>query len=354
VFFVQSSSPGGQVRVHVSRYACSVALHQFYSRRAPEKTVTVDAMLDMYAQREHTLLQILAHRYNIPVHTLEELLPTEQMEQEQYHKQKHKHNEYQKRIRQQKEKDEEEEEEEEEFKKGLGLGLEKDARTQLNDLRKQKGSTPMDLRSQLQELEQRQQEMSTSFKKKNQKKKDVNAHNNQIDDHFMSTEQSASDKTKSSGPNVSSGTPLNNAHKRVRRKTFAMVTSKLQSPTNSTNTSEKNIKRKKSAQVHKKQAEDLSRLLQTDISRSSLSEMSIQEADEEEEEEESESDKDEDEEEKKNHAYTVSGELRELENEFTLKEEEHGSSGASGGLSLRRSSFLQKVSNLKKNDKETF
>ena len=317
----------------------------------------------MYAQREHTLLQILAHRYNIPVHTLEELLPTEQMEQEQYHKQKHKHNEYQKRIRQQKGKDEEEEEEEEEFKKGLGLGLEKDVRTQLNDMRKQKGLTPMDLRSQLQELEQRQQEMSTSFnKKKNQKKKNVNAHNNQLmstDDPFMSTDQSASDKTKSSGSNVSSGTPLNNApnnaHKRVRRKTFAMVTSKLQSPTNSTNTSEKNIKRKKSAEVHKKQAEDLSRLLQTDIARSSLSEMSIQEEEEEEEEEEeSESDKDEDEEEKKNHAYTVSGELRELENEFTLKEEEHGSGGASSGLGLRRSSFLQKVSNLKKNDKETF
>ena len=43
----------------ISRTAASVALHRFYSKRAPEKTVTVEAMLDMYEGREHTLLQIL-------------------------------------------------------------------------------------------------------------------------------------------------------------------------------------------------------------------------------------------------------------------------------------------------------
>ena len=48
----------------ISRTAASVALHRFYSKRAPEKTVTVEAMLDMYEGREHTLLQILGKEQN--------------------------------------------------------------------------------------------------------------------------------------------------------------------------------------------------------------------------------------------------------------------------------------------------
>ena len=48
----------------IGRTAASVALHRFYSKRAPEKTVTVEALLDMYEGREHTLLQILGKEQN--------------------------------------------------------------------------------------------------------------------------------------------------------------------------------------------------------------------------------------------------------------------------------------------------
>ena len=154
---------------------------------------------------------------------------------------------------------------------------------------------------------------------------------------------------KSNG--ATNGKSNSKSKKKVRRKTFAMVSSSMQSDSLS---SDKVSQRKMSALNFSKQAEDLSRMLGSNLGNATkernsvMSVISIQEDDNEEDEEEEDELSDNDYNTNSNVDGTRntarSDELRVIDSVFVLPKEEKKNVGG------RRSSFLTKVAMLKKDN----